>query len=111
VKEFKRKSLPEITDTAGLDSLLEAVRLAPSAINRQGWYVTGDAAKLRLFMADNALLVKKLFDPLTLMDAGIALSHLWIAAAHDGRFVSFEQEPGDIPGPKKYHYTWTINLK
>jgi hypothetical protein len=110
VKEFKRKALPEMTDTTGMDSLLEPVRIAPSAINRQGWYITGDAAKLRLFMADNGFLVKKLFDPLTLMDAGIALSHLWIAAAHDNRFASFEQEPGNITGPKTYHYAWTINL-
>ena len=38
IEEFKRKQLKEITEIEGVDKLLEAVRIAPSAANKQPWY-------------------------------------------------------------------------
>jgi nitroreductase len=110
-KEFKRKPLSEITDLKGLEKTLEPVRLAPSAMNRQGWHLSGGTDKIHLYMADGLFIMKKIMEPLGLADAGIALCHLWLAAEHDGSFGSFAKENGDLPVIKKYHYVWTVNLK
>jgi hypothetical protein len=91
-----------------MDSILEAVRLAPSAMNRQSWYFSGGENRIHVYMADDNFMVKKILAPLGLADAGIALCHLWLAAEHAGNTVSFTRET--IPGHKKYHYIGTVNL-
>ena len=49
--EFKRKPLTETTNIMGADELLEPTRLAPSAVNNQNWYFTGNTtAILRLLL-------------------------------------------------------------
>ncbi|MDR1949137.1 MAG: hypothetical protein LBQ38_07080, partial [Spirochaetaceae bacterium] len=96
VRQFSRKSRGEISAIQGRDELIEAVRLAPSAMNRQGWYLSEEDVRggsepgrgIRLFMAGSNFFLKKLMDPLTAADAGIALCHLWIAARKSGEFVS-----------------------
>jgi hypothetical protein len=107
---FNRKPLGEITDIQGRDKLLEAVRLAPSAMNRQGWYLSAEGNKIRLHMAGNNFLIKKLMDPLTTADAGIALCHLRLAARQSGGFVSAYREEGVLPVKKNYSYVWTVEV-
>jgi hypothetical protein len=107
---FDRKPLPEITDIQGRDNLLETVRLAPSAMNRQGWYLSAEGNKIRLSMAGNNFLIKKLMDPLTVSDAGIALCHLRLGALRNGGFVSAYSEDGVAPVKKNYSYVWTIEV-
>jgi nitroreductase len=109
--EFKRKPLSAITDSTGMEALLEPLRLAPSGINRQTWYVSADAGKIRLFMAEGNAIVRKITDPLVSADTGIALCHLWISALHENRFSSFEKEQGTIEGPRKYLYMWTVTVQ
>jgi hypothetical protein len=109
--QFKRKALKEITNIQGRDDLLEAVRLAPSALNRQGWYLSQGENKIRLYMAGNNFLLKKMLDPLTVADAGIALCHLRAAALHSGVFLSAAREENAAEGPKNYSYVWSIFLK
>jgi hypothetical protein len=108
---FNRKPLAEITGIQNRDKLLEAVRLAPSAINRQGWYLSQAENKIRLHMAGNNVLLKKLMDPLTIADGGIALCHLVLAARHSGEFVSACREDRVEEVKKKYAYLWTVVLK
>jgi hypothetical protein len=108
---FNRKPLTKITNIQNRDDLLEAVRLAPSAMNRQGWYLSQAENKIRLYMAGNAFFLKKLMDPLTIADAGIALCHLVLAARHCGEFVSAYREDGVGETGKKYSYVWTVVLK
>jgi nitroreductase len=119
VGKFNRKSLGEISAIQGRDELLEAVRLAPSAMNRQGWYLAEESGRdgsepgrgIRLFMAGNNFFLKKLMDSLTVADAGIALCHLWIAAQKSGVFLSACREEA-VPAPKKnYAYVWTVKVK
>ncbi|MDR1931017.1 MAG: hypothetical protein LBQ44_10375, partial [Treponema sp.] len=100
--QFNRKTLREITDIQGRDELLEAVRLAPSAMNRQGWYLTSEGNKIRLYMAGNHFIVRKLMDPLTTADAGIALCHLWLSASRNACFVSARRE--DAAGTIRNNY-------
>jgi nitroreductase len=109
-KEFKRKPLSEISDISGMDNILEAVRLAPSAMNRQSWYFSGGENRIHVYMADDNFMVKKILAPLGLADAGIALCHLWLAAEHNSNTVSFARETADVPTHKKYHYIGTVNL-
>jgi nitroreductase len=110
-EEFKRKSLQEITNIQGRDTLLEALRLAPSALNRQNWYLSASENKIRLYMAGDNFLVKKLMEPLTIADAGIALCHLHLSAQHSGGIAASRHEDG-IGGVKKNcSYVWTVEVK
>lgn len=108
---FNRKPLAEITNIQNRNELLEAVRLAPSAMNRQGWYLSQAENKIRLHMAGNNFLLKKLMDPLTIADGGIALCHLVLAARRSGEFVSACREDGVEEAVKNYSYLWTVVLK
>jgi nitroreductase len=110
VSRFKRKNLSEITDIQGCPKVLEAIRLAPSAMNRQGWILHGEGTKIRLYMAANNFLVRKLMDPLTIADAGIALCHLWIAAKALGVFGSSYKEQEGPPQVKGCSYIRTLEL-
>jgi nitroreductase len=110
VSRFKRKNLSEITDIQGCPKILEAVRLAPSAMNRQGWRLRAEGTKIRLYMAHNNFLVRKLMDPLTTADSGIALCHLWIAAKALGVFKVSCKEKEGVPQIKGFSYVWTIEL-
>jgi hypothetical protein len=110
VSLFKRKTLSEITDIQGCPKVLEAVRLAPSAMNRQGWKLCAEGTKIRLYMANNNFLVRKLMDPLTIADAGIALCHIWIAANALGVFKASCKEPEGVSPIKGFSYVWTIEL-
>jgi hypothetical protein len=110
VSLFKRKNLSDIADIRDCPQVLEAVRLAPSAMNRQGWRLQGEGTRIRLHMANNNFLVRKLMDPLTIADAGIALCHLWTAARALGVFKASYKEPDGVPPIKGCSYVWTIEL-
>jgi hypothetical protein len=110
VSQFKRKNLSEITAIQNGPKVLEAVRLAPSTMNRQGWRLYAEGTKIRLYMAHNNFLVRKLMDPLTIADAGIALCHLWAVAGALGVFRAFGKEQEGVPHIKGFSYVWTIEL-
>lgn len=109
--EFKRKPLASITDTKGMERILEPVRLAPSAVNRQPWHITGDARSLRLHGKKDGVLLNAMFKDLMYMDVGIALCHLWLAASKENKFMTFEREPGQESISGKHEYIWTVGLK
>jgi nitroreductase len=108
--QFKRKTLSEITNIPDCPKVLEAVRLAPSAMNRQGWRLHAEGTKIRLYMANNNFLVRKLMDPLTIADAGIALCHLWTAAQALDVFRASCKEKEGVSQIKGLSYVWTIEL-
>jgi hypothetical protein len=108
--QFKRKSITEISNQIQTDDMLEAVRFAPSAMNRQGWYLEKTDNKIRLYMAGDNFLLKRWMQPLTVADAGIALCHLWIAAHKEGRFGSVSHEEGVSNIKKNYGYVLTVEL-
>ncbi len=86
LKDFKRKSLEEISDKA--DSKLEPARLAPSAVNSQPWcFVHGDEA-IRVYRIDNNRLRY-----MNCIDMGIALAHLYVANEESFRFFREEMPP------------------
>ena len=94
IKEFKRKSMEQITDRA--DPRLEPARLAPSAVNSQPWYFTHE---------DDTIHVRcsKKGSPL---DAGIALAHLYVSNEDTFRFFKVDRIT-DLPG---YAYIGSVTL-
>ena len=84
VGEFRRNSLDQISNARGMDDLLEAARLAPSANNSQRWFFTGGEGKLNVYVSNSLILNR-----VSKIDAGIAICHIWIAAEHSGKQVEF----------------------
>ena len=84
VEEFERLSLDQIRDAIGMDDLLEPARLAPSANNSQKWFFSGGEGNLNVYVS-NSLIQNKW----SLIDAGIAICHICIAAQHLGKQFEF----------------------
>jgi len=112
VSEFQRKPLGEITDIKGADELLEPPRLAPSAMNRQQWFFTGNASTIHAYRAQSSFLTAFMFEKVSKVSMGIAICHVWVAAKHFGKEVEFigDQEAQNNP-PAGHDYVITIKIK
>jgi nitroreductase len=112
VSEFKRKPLGEITDIKAADELLEPARLAPSAVNRQQWFFTGNASTIHAYRAKSSFLTAFMFDKMSKVSMGIAICHVWIAAKHFGKEVEFicDKEAQNNP-PAGHEYVITMKIK
>ena len=99
--KFKRKALSDIS--IGTDDRLEAVRLAPSAINNQNWFFEAANGKINVFHKKAMIGV---INNLNKIDIGIALCHLFVATKHFGKDFSFSKEAEKKR--KGYTYTGTI---
>ena len=128
-EEFKRKPLSEISGGRTNDKILEPLRLAPSAMNRQPWHVMGSGDALDLYVRrPNAL--GKWFGDSLMVDAGIALSHLYLSMKAEGVFGGFAREdfskrtrylfdsekkrvdkPCAISPPSDRYYRYVLSLK
>ena len=102
VREFKRKVMGEITSLTGMNELLEPARLAPSAMNRQNWYFTGDRNGIRVHHARSVLIGR-----MNQVNAGIALCHIWLAALHSGKDARLVCEE-EVSSPKGYSYAASV---
>jgi nitroreductase len=111
VSEFKRKPLKDINDFNGLQELLEAVRLAPSATNSQPWFLKGDNNLLHIYAIKPGFvrgLVAKKYIPI---DVGIALYHLKLAAEHLGKKTEiFIDKILKKDNPDGYEYVASMKL-
>jgi nitroreductase len=112
VSEFERKPLGEITDMKGADELLEPARLAPSAMNRQQWFFTGNASTIHAYRAKSNFLTAFMYEKMSKVSMGIAICHLWIAAKHFGKEVEFihDKEAQNSP-PAGHDYVITLKIK
>ena len=112
VSEFKRKPVGEITDIKGADQLLEPARLAPSAMNRQQWFFTGNASTIHAYRAKSSFITAFMMDRMSKVSMGIAICHVWIAAKHFGKEVEFvnDKEAQKNP-PSGCDYVITIKIK
>jgi hypothetical protein len=110
VSEFKRKSLPEITDIKGVDELLEAVRLAPTPSNSP-YFFTGDEDLIHVYLKPSlirSLVAKKLL----YVEVGIAICHLYVAAKHFGKKAKVEfDEKADMEPPRNLEYIASLNIE
>lgn len=111
VSEFQRKPLGEITNIKGADELLEPARLAPSAMNRQQWFFTGNASTIHAYRAKSSFLTAFIFEKVSKVSMGIAICHVWIAAKYFGKEVEFicDKEAQNNP-PGGHYYVITIKI-
>jgi nitroreductase len=112
VSQFKRKPLPEITNIEGADVLLEPARLAPSAINLQNWYFTGDKNLIHAYSSKPGFLRNIAGGSYFPVNMGIAICHLQLAAEHLGwkTKIMFEQERDKNP-PKDREYITSLEIE
>jgi nitroreductase len=111
VSQFKRKTLSEITDIEGGDELLEPARLAPSAVNWQNWYFTGDKNLIHAYSFKPSFL-RRLGGKYFPINVGIAVCHLDVAAEHFGRkaTIVFEEKKEKNP-PKNCEYIASLEIE
>jgi nitroreductase len=110
--QFKRKPLAEITNIEGADELLEPARLAPSAINLQNWYFTGDKNLIHAYSAKAGFLRGIVGGSYFPLNMGIAICHLQLAAEHLGwkTKIVFEKETDKNP-PKDQEYIASLEVE
>jgi nitroreductase len=110
--EFKRHSLRDITSIGDADELLEPARLAPSAINLQNWYFTGNKNQIHAYSAKPNFLRSALGGSYYPVNMGIALCHLQLAAGHLGGKTKFVfDKPRDANPPKNLEYVATLEME
>jgi nitroreductase len=111
VSQFKRKPLSEITNIEGADELLEPARLAPSAINLQNWYFTGNMNAIHGYSPKSSFLRTIVGGSYYPVNMGIALCHLQLAAEYKGwktKFVFDNSE--DKKPPKNLEYVASLEI-
>lgn len=94
ISQFRRKKLDEITDIDNPGLVLETVRLAPSAANRQPWYFTGTNENILLSTKK-----RRKTHRLTDIDVGIALLYIDLTAEHMGDTAVFTLSGSDEDVP------------
>ena len=110
--QFKRKPLSEITNIQGDEELLEPARLAPSAINLQNWYFTGDKNLIHAYSAKAGFLRSIAGGSYFPLNVGIAFCHLQLAAEHLGwkTRIVFEKDMDKNP-PKDREYIPSLEIE
>lgn len=87
---------------------VEAVRLAPSASNKQPWKIMMHGGNLHLYLNRTQGYSKSLGFDIQLIDIGIAMYHVEIAERelnHSGRWIVLTDPPGE--GLFEYIATWS----
>ena len=93
IDQFKRKAIEEISSGTVPPEYIEAVRLAPSAMNKQPWFFSGDEHHLHAFSLRSPLNPAARF---RFIDMGIALSQAYVTAVADGKTVEFTEDPSAV---------------
>ncbi|MBE5871983.1 MAG: nitroreductase [Lachnospiraceae bacterium] len=93
----------------GLKNALEAVRVAPSAVNKQPWRIVIDGNKAHFYEKQSKGYVTPDFD-MQRIDLGIALYHFEAQLRSEGRnpVLSVENPGGNLPEHTTYIATYTI---
>jgi nitroreductase len=87
---FTRKEADEIViGSTTADSLIEAVRIAPSAVNLQPWLVEKTGNKYNFFIRPAKSMMERMIKDMRRIDMGIAMAHLYVQAKAGGLSVSF----------------------
>lgn len=99
--EFKRKLLSEISE--GTDARLEAVRIAPSAMNLQAWFFIAEKGKIHCYRKKTNPLLDFVYNKLQCIDMGIALCHIAEESDNFGYIKEME-----APIRKEFVYMGTV---
>jgi hypothetical protein len=105
--EFDRKSITAISLKES-DEYIEAVRLAPSAVNGQPWLVEKNGNSYNFYMSKPNFFGKLFMSNLRKIDMGIGISHMFIKAKADGFDVEIKADGQNLPDAA---YAATLTLK
>ena len=111
ISEFKRKSLTEITDIKGANELLESPRIAPSAVNLQNWYFTGNKKTINTYSTKSGFFRNIVGGNYYAVNIGIALCHLQLAAQHFGEKSKFIFESPSNKDHKNLEYIASLEIE
>ena len=112
ISEFSRRKLPEISEGGCDQKLMEAARLSPSATNSQPWFFISGKACIHAYCSKANIIKAFLYEKMNKVDMGIALSHIAVAAEHEGMQISFaDDENAKANAPKGNYYIATVILK
>lgn len=89
VSEFKRKTVPKISNCMEGNDLIEAIRLAPSASNGQPWYLQLNESELVLSREKLNLFKVKLLGKMNQIDMGIACAFADVILRQQGKNPNF----------------------
>ena len=106
VGQFDRKQAQEISNCPEL-SVVEGVRLAPSARNRQPWFLSCREGQIDFYCAKGGLIDNTLLKGLQWVDIGIALCHAALMLQHEG-FAPIAVR--DVEAPPKEGYRHSVRL-
>ena len=88
---FKRKIVSDIVvEGIESDKLIEAVRVAPSAVNRQPWLVGKDGDKYNFYLRSSKNPLDLIIGEMRNIDIGIAIAHLFVQAKSEEFNVEFD---------------------
>lgn len=93
--EFKRKPTNQICTDSVPKTIAEAVRVAPSGVNRQPWLLRGDKQAIQVLHTPKGLM-SKLMPDMANIDMGIALCHLRLAAEQQGMNCRFDFDAAPV---------------
>ena len=83
----KRRPIEDISNAKGMDEIIEPARIAPSAMNTQPWYFTGENGRVDVYCKTSLM-----HGNMDKVSVGIAICHMYIAAEHFGRTVHFTHD-------------------
>lgn len=89
---------------------LEAVRLAPSAVNKQPWRLVVTQNAVHFYEAHTKGFISEANGDMQKIDMGIALCHFALAAEAESLRLSFSLEAPDLPTPENTEYIATFQL-
>lgn len=107
IGQFERKQPDEISNKPELP-LVEAVRLAPSARNRQPWYLTCKEGSIDFYCRKSSFIDNTLLKGLHWFDIGIAVCHAALALQQEGFSPTAIMRP-DAPDKEGYIYGISLN--
>ncbi|MCL2140697.1 MAG: hypothetical protein FWH42_03345 [Dehalococcoidia bacterium] len=88
---FKRNNADEIMIGNALpDRLIEAVRIAPSAVNLQPWLIEKSDHDYSFYLRQPKGIMEKLIGSMRHIDMGIAIAHFFVQAKANGLNLSFD---------------------
>ena len=98
------------TPLAGSNELLEPVRWAPSAVNKQPWRVVVREGRYHFYLRHDKGYVSEVVGDMQKIDMGIALSHFVLGAQLQGRPAAVRIDDPGIPVPPGMEYIATATL-
>lgn len=103
--------VPLTKEKAGkLFAPLEAVRLAPSAVNKQPWRVVADKDAVHFYLNHSRGFTSESAGDMQKIDMGIALCHFVLSAKENGLNVRFVTEKPDISTKPDIEYIMTVGI-